>query len=137
MTLREGLCPCCSDLLYWSCCARMIEDGHSAKTPLELMRSRYTAYSLGKITYISGTMRGPALKGYDAASALLWANECEWRSLEILDAPSPKKGDQMAEVEFIARYVQDGQPHSLHERSQFEKHNGRWYYTQAIVFESS
>ena len=40
----------------------------------ELMRSRYTAYTLAKTAYIGRTCHGPAAKLFDAKRAKKWAN---------------------------------------------------------------
>jgi len=47
-------CICGSDKKYKKCC-KELHDGKPAKTALELMRSRYSAFALCKIDYIIDT----------------------------------------------------------------------------------
>ncbi len=85
------------------------------------MRSRYTAFTLGR---------------WDHVRATWWPDRCpteladmpgtQWLGLEVrqhrvLDADH-------AEVEFVARYRIHGRAVRLHERSRFVRHAGRWWY---------
>ncbi|MEL6269373.1 MAG: YchJ family metal-binding protein, partial [Chloroflexota bacterium] len=47
-------CPCDSGKKYKKCC-RVYHMGVPAPTPEKLMRSRYTAYAAGNMTYIMAT----------------------------------------------------------------------------------
>ena len=45
-------CPCTSGSDYASCCEPIITQQQQAKTAEQLMRSRYSAYALGKVDWI-------------------------------------------------------------------------------------
>lgn len=87
------------------------------------MRSRYTAYVLGREDYLLATWhastRPPALNLADDAST-------KWLGLEI------KRHQQIDEnnaiVEFVARYRIGGRGHRLHQISRFVREDGRWFY---------
>lgn len=94
------------------------------------MRSRYTAYSQANINYIQETMRGDALQNFDAEEARNWAQSIKWLKLEVIR--SSMSAEDKGLVEFIAYYRYQNKKHQLHEISQFELINQRWYYTGQI-----
>ena len=123
-------CPCGTQKEYATCCERFISGQQIANTPEELMRSRYTAYSTVNIAYIAQTMKGPASKNFNAQEAEIWAKKVHWQGLTVIRATAEKN---QGWVEFIAYYDEDGKPQQLHEISQFERVDGRWYYTQGTT----
>ena len=91
------------------------------------MRSRYTAYVLGLEDYLLQTWhhntRPLALNlGLD----LDHAAPIKWLGLQVKRAEllSPTT----ATVEFVARYKVNGKAERMHEISQFELVETRWYY---------
>ncbi|SDY94873.1 SEC-C motif-containing protein [Nitrosomonas sp. Nm58] len=48
-------CPCGSNKKYIECCGRYLDKGEIAPTAEILMRSRYTAYTLGREDYLLAT----------------------------------------------------------------------------------
>ena len=119
-------CPCCSENSFANCCHPILLLNTPATTPLALMRSRYTAYVLGHNDYIVKTMKLKALKAHN--STYTTNHAIIWQSLTILDYTTIKPKDKNGIVEFKASYVLDNKPHTLHERSQFNKINGHWFY---------
>ncbi|MCP4475976.1 MAG: hypothetical protein GY821_15710, partial [Gammaproteobacteria bacterium] len=78
-------CPCRSGQLYRQCCEPLIRGQQHAKTPLQLMRSRYIAYALENMDYIEATMRGKALEAVQKiADKLTGANRPRWYRLESM-----------------------------------------------------
>ncbi len=122
-------CPCGSGSSYAVCCGLFISGKHVAQTPLQLMRSRYTAYSKADIDYIAATMRGCAARNFEKEQARRWAARVVWKGLEIKSTAT--HGDQ-GEVEFIASFSEDGVLSHIQERSKFERMGGRWYYTDKV-----
>jgi len=86
------------------------------------MRSRYSAFALGGYgEYLLATWR---LSG--ASAAELSIKSTEWVGLEIVS--KSQKGDQ-GFVEFKAFYLDKGGVKNMHhEKSEFERINGRWFY---------
>lgn len=121
-------CPCGSGNLYKSCCGLYIDQQHLPKTPEQLMRSRYTAYSLANIEYISKTMQGPAALLFDPVSAKEWAQKAQWLKLEVLNSKCDPQNSKKGFVEFRAHYRLDHQEHCIHELSEFQLQDEQWYY---------
>lgn len=116
-------------MAYADCCGRYIDhwDAQPAPDAQALMRSRYTAFVREDARYLQATWHAsqrPAQLDFDAAT--------KWLGLEVRDYRST--GDDLAEVEFVARYRQAGRAVRLHERSRFVRENGRWYYVDGDQF---
>ena len=94
------------------------------------MRSRYTAYCLKKVDYLFKTehpsRHQPNTKKLIAATA----NSCQWKGLTVIDTAAGTSSDETGIVEFMAVYQEGNQVAQLHERSQFIKENGKWFYTE-------
>src|SRR3990167_5827017 len=96
-------CSCGSGKKYLDCCGRFIEGNIKPATPVELMRSRYTAYTQSNIEYIAQTMKAPANDGFDSDDARRWAQSVEWIKLEVIQTSiDGSKGY----IEFIAFFKQ-------------------------------
>jgi SEC-C motif-containing protein len=118
-------CPCSSGKPFSNCCGIYLSGAKTAPTAEALMRSRYTAYSLSDIDYISRTMRGPASQNFDAEEALTWAKEVTWLGLKVIQF---SQNNQHGSVEFKATYAFNNTKHELHELSEFELLDGQWFY---------
>ena len=123
-------CPCGKGKPFLQCCGRYLQGVVHAKTPLQLMRSRYTAYALGGYgDYLLQTWFPATAQGLDPVA--LSQRELEWLRLEVLE--TVQRGDN-AEVEFRAHYRRaDGSPGMMHERSTFKRNSGRWFYVGGRV----
>ncbi|WP_131779537.1 YchJ family protein [Legionella bozemanae] len=123
-------CPCGSQNTYELCCGLYIDNKQLPETPEQLMRSRYTAYSMGKMDYIKNTMKGKALTGFNEIEAEQWAKSVTWIDLEVMhqSMSGPDKGF----VEFTARFSEHDQIKFIHELSEFHKENGRWFYIDGV-----
>ena len=127
---QEDRCPCGSGQSYQACCAVIHDNPRKAVSPEQLMRARYSAYSMANIDFIEATMVSPAADGFDVASASQWAQSVTWLDLAVLDSrrmPNRPRG----EVEFVARFIDADHVQVMHERSVFIKKKGRWYYQSA------
>ena len=88
------------------------------------MRSRYSAYVLGRIDYLLATWH-PSTGPGD-----LELQPTQWLGLEVRHAES--SGD-VGVVEFVARCKVNGRAERMHELSRFVRENGRWFYIDAQV----
>lgn len=123
-------CPCGKEISYTTCCGQFLEGGVLPSTPEELMRSRYTAYTLGHIDYIANTMRSPASDDFDLTSAKEFAERVEWLKLEIVET---SQQDQIGFVEFLAHFRQNNKRHMIHEKSEFHLIDAKWYYVDGVT----
>lgn len=85
------------------------------------MRSRYSAFVLGRTDYLAATWH-PSTRPADVAAdaGTRWLG-LEVREHRVIDADH-------AEVVFVARYRLAGRGVRIHERSRFVREDGRWHY---------
>ena len=125
----QAPCPCGRlnergrALAYAACCGPYLDDwaGTPAPDAPSLMRSRYSAFVLGRLEYLRST--------WDAGHLppdLELDGTTRWLGLELRG--HKQLDEQHAEVEFVARYRQAGRGVRLHERSRFMRREGRWWY---------
>ena len=118
-------CPCDSGKPFAKCCARFLIQQQAAKTPEQLMRSRYSAYYLGGFgDYLLQTWHPATAQGLDAIE--LSKKTANWQGLQVI--AKSQQGDR-GEVEFKAFFLSPaGKQDCLHERSNFARVNGLWLY---------
>ena len=119
-----GPCPCGSDQGFSSCCRPLIDLQVEAETALQLMRSRYTAYVIGRSDYLLATWT-PATR---PRSLDLEAEKVRWVGLEIHRCTAGLAADNEGEVAFTASFIAAGVLCRLHENSRFTKVAGKWQY---------
>lgn len=124
-------CPCGRQaagkhLTYGHCCGRYIEhfEACPAPDPESLMRSRYTAFVLGRERYLLDTWSS----GF-RPETVDFEPQTKWLGLSIKSKKMLE--EHRGEVEFVARYRLNGRATRLHENSLFERHDGRWFYLTA------
>lgn len=121
-------CPCGRPAAFPDCCGRYLA-GEPAPDAESLMRSRYTAYTLGDAAYLLAT----------------WHPDTRPPTLALDESPAPKwlglavkahrqTDENHAMVEFVARWKVAGRAARMHELSRFEKIGGRWYYLDGDQF---
>jgi SEC-C motif-containing protein len=120
-------CPCGSAKFagFAECCGRFIDGGMLPETAELLMRSRYSAYTLGNEAYLRATWHASTCP----QDAIVQDTAAKWLGLEV--KKHSQQGDT-ATVEFVARYKVDGRAHRLHEISRFTREDGRWLYVDGI-----
>lgn len=128
--IRDRPCPCRdgdtdadgTQIAYSVCCQPFhdgLDTGVHAPTPEALMRSRYSAYVLGRADYLLATWLP------ETAPGELDISPVKWLGLQIRNAES---AGEAGVVEFVARCRVNGRAQRLHEISRFLLHEGRWYY---------
>ncbi len=120
------LCPCGSSLLLSNCCSLLLNGEALAKTPEQLMRSRYTAFVFNDVEYYLATTHRSTRAQADPAAFLEWGKQIEWKRLEVKAVSKIVK--DKGKVEFIAWYIENGKLACIHERSDFEREAGTWFY---------
>ncbi|MBS0288448.1 MAG: hypothetical protein JSS07_00250 [Proteobacteria bacterium] len=116
-------CPCNNENSYEACCGAYIECDAFPLTPEALMRSRYSAFVLGKISYLKNTMKGLP---FDEESTKKWLENIHWEGLKIIQTQN--KSEQLGFVSFMAKYTCQGKKLAICEKSEFHKINDRWFY---------
>lgn len=122
-TNANDICCCGQVKAYIDCCGRYIDAGELPETAEKLMRSRYTAYVLGRTDFLLATWHP-----HTRPVSLALTTQQKWLDLSV------KKYEQLspehAVVEFVARYKVAGRTHCLHEISRFVFERGRWLYVE-------
>ncbi|MFI6762336.1 YchJ family protein [Micromonospora sp. NPDC050417] len=120
------LCPCGSTEPYGGCCGRLHRRETTAATAEQLMRSRFSAFSVGDADYLSRTWHSttrPARLTLDPRQ--------HWTRLDVLGAEQGGLFDTTGTVEFRAHYRESGQTNTVYERSRFVREDGQWVYLDA------
>ncbi|MDF7675934.1 YchJ family metal-binding protein [Neisseriaceae bacterium ESL0693] len=131
-SVTEESCPCGAldsqghELSFDNCCGRLLTGKETAKTPEQLMRSRYTAYTLNNLEYLKQTWHPDT-----SPEELLADHQIKWLSLQVLS--SKQIEPNVAEVCFIARYKYNGRAEKLQECSRFVQVNGLWVYVNGDI----
>ena len=127
-------CLCGKSKPHSQCCGLYLSGKQHAKTPEQLMRSRYCAYALGDYgEYLLSTWHPSMRQNLTVES--LSERLYDWVGLEILT--KSQQGDK-GYVEFKAFYKSStiDEVKVLHEKSVFQRIAGRWYYLGADVSEN-
>ena len=128
----QNQCPCGSDLFYPVCCEPIISGKKDAVTARELMRSRYTAFTLANADYLMRSHSAKTRPMKEHKSIEKWAKSVNWMGLTILDTQAGEASDEIGYVEFKALYLENGKPEQIHERSLFLRENGKWVYVSGV-----
>ncbi|MBY5927308.1 MULTISPECIES: YchJ family protein [unclassified Halomonas] len=121
-TSNASACPCGSGLALADCC-QPLHQGGTATSPEALMRSRYSAFSLGLDDYLRHSWHP------DCCPQEMGTSDTCWKRLEVLD--SGEEGDA-GWVHFRATFADGPRARQrwgvLEERSRFVRYQQRWVY---------
>ncbi|MGA8864330.1 MAG: YchJ family metal-binding protein [Gallionella sp.] len=120
MKAKPMPCPC-GGADYAACCGRY-HNGAPVPDAAALMRSRYSAYVLGLEPYLLASWH----PGTRPAVLDLADDNTKWVALEVREHACVS--NDLATVEFVARYMTGGRAARLHEVSRFVREDGRWFY---------
>lgn len=136
-------CPCGNvyegqALPYADCCEPFIENVRKPEHCEQLMRSRYTAYSMAKVDYLIATWHPSKQPGLIRQDLLQSAESTTWLRLQVMR--SSQQGT-VGTVEFNAWYSDNeadegsekNEVNCLHEISRFEKVGDQWFYVDGVV----
>jgi SEC-C motif-containing protein len=126
--LRAMQCYCGTGRDFEECCEPYLKGSAKPETAEALMRSRYSAYATDNIDYVMSTHDPATIDAVDREGAQRWARESAWQGLEIVETVAGGPGDDTGVVEFVARYESEDQAVAHHERAQFRRIDGSWFY---------
>lgn len=111
---------------FSACCGLFLDHDTPAPDAESLMRSRYSAFVLGRVDYLNASWHAST-----RPADLSLEPGVKWLGLDVkrhrvLDADH-------AEVEFVARSRVAGRGQRLHEVSRFVREGGRWLYVNGDV----
>lgn len=126
-------CACGTEKNYSDCCEPYIKGQKPAPTAVALMRSRYTAFAVGEMDYISKTHHESTRKELDMDGVKSWATNSEWLGLEIRDTKNGLEKDTEGTVEFKCKFLFNGSEQSHHELSTFKKEGKEWFFVDGVM----
>jgi len=127
MISAQDACPCGRAQSYADCC-QPLHHGKSAESAERLMRSRYSAYTLGLIDYLVGTTLPAQQALLEIEQMRLWSEQSQWLGLSV-EQVADGAGSDRAQVTFVARWADpDGSQQSHRECSDFKRIGERWYF---------
>ncbi|HUH59361.1 MAG TPA: YchJ family metal-binding protein [Candidimonas sp.] len=131
---RPNVCPCGGmpdSARYADCCQPYIDGLASAPSAEHLMRSRYTAYALGRADYVLSTwapQTRPTSLSIDPPGT---PHAVRWLGLAVHS--HTRLTPTQAQVLFTARYRESGKGYRLKEHSRFVLIDDKWYYLDGDV----
>ena len=131
--MSDNNCPCGSDRTFELCCEPYLLGRLPAPTAEALMRSRYTAYALCSIDYLYKTSGDRVRKEFDAEGSKRWAEAADWTGLDVLLVEEGGEKDEWGQIEFVAHYTIKEKQFDHHERAEFSKINGHWFFMDGNV----
>lgn len=130
--MAHSACPCGSGELLTVCCG-LYHTGTPAPNAEALMRSRYSAYTLGLIDYLVRSTLPAQQGGLDLNAIQAWSQGSTWLGLEVEPAQTVEGDPAHATVTFTAHWRDDSGEHSHRERSAFVRNEGNWYFIDPTV----
>lgn len=125
-------CPCNPEKLYKNCCEKVHLDIFKATTAQELMRSRYSAFVLGDIDYLSKSHHSSTRPSKrDDKETAQWIKTVEWVQLDVINHTAGTASDAAGTVYFKAFFMENGSVQIIEENSRFCKEKGHWVYLDA------
>ncbi len=121
-------CPCTSKHTYDRCCQPFIEGKKVPETAALLMRSRFSAYALGKVDYLLKTTQTVERAKLDRDELAGYCRSVKCVSLKIISAVQGGPGDESGTVKFHASLQVNGKRQLHIELSRFVRENGDWVY---------
>lgn len=119
-------CPCGEPATYRDGCGRL-HAGAAARTPEELMRSRYSAFVVHDADHLLRTWAAGQRPG-----TLDFDPGLRWTGLEIVGSTGGTAFHPTGTVHFRARFEDRGEPGVHDENSLFIREDGHWVYDRAL-----
>ena len=121
-------CPCQSKLTFDRCCQPFIDGKKLPEAPAQLMRSRFSAYALGKVQYLLTTTVAGEREKIDPIELASYCKTVKCVGLKIVSTEQGGKDDTEGIVTFHASLQVNGKRHLHIEKSRFIREDGRWVY---------
>ncbi|MCW9035748.1 MAG: YchJ family protein [Rhodospirillales bacterium] len=120
-------CPCGSGQILEACCG-LYHAGTPAPTAEALMRSRYTAFTLGNGAYLAKTLSTQQRSDFNIEEFEASAANTKWQGLDIRQTSDGGEKDETGTVEFVAKYREGTQQAIHHELAMFKREEGNWVF---------
>ena len=135
--MPDTLCPCGSGLTLEACCGPLLDGTSPAANGEALVRSRFSAFCLGRHDYLVETTHPDHREDLTPESIRSNTEGVRWLRLDIREAgqaESSLPGEEPFEtVTFTVLYERDGAPYQLGETSYFKREGDRLYYVEGLA----
>lgn len=121
---RGQPCPCGSGQVFDHCCEPFHMGKKQPATPEQLMRARFTAHVAHNFKFLHDTHRPTAGQPYVAEEG---EPAVTWTKL-VVNANESTDNPDKAYVDFSAYGTEAGVEKVLHEKAEFLRVNGVWFY---------
>ncbi len=125
-------CNCGREKSYKDCCGRIHLDIKLALTAEDLMRSRYTAFTMANGDYLMQSHHTKTRPSSEKEEIVTWAKKVRWIRLEVLKISKGAVTDKKGRVEFKAYFEEDKKLDVIHENSAFVRENEHWVYLGSV-----
>ena len=120
--------PCGTKISYSNCCEIAHSSLAAVNTAEQLMRSRYTAFTIAKGDYLMKSHHSSTRPTKEKKAIENWAKSVNWIRLEVLNTSEGQITDEKGTVTFNAYYFENGKIEVIHEKSAFVREDGNWVY---------
>lgn len=124
----ESPCPCGSGKTLALCCGPVLKQERKAANAEELMRSRFTAHVAHDWAHLHRTLLETSKEPYVPQSD---EGARVWTRLAIHAHETGMKPDT-ATVDFTAYFLEGEEEKAHHEKGEFLRVEGAWYYARAL-----
>ena len=131
------LCPCGSGRPLDECCGPYLEGKAWPDDADTMVRSRFSAYCLGKFDYLVETTHPAYREDLTAQMLEEQTRDVHWLRLDMgpceKDQPEGENGELFDTAEFYAYYELEGSVRQIGERSFFQRKDGKLYYVDGVA----
>ncbi|MBL9199957.1 MAG: SEC-C domain-containing protein [Opitutaceae bacterium] len=124
----SAACPCGSGRPFGDCCEPLLAQRSKAATAEELMRSRFTAHVVGHHLHLHRTYLETARQPFVEEPE---GEAVKWTRLVIRSHEANVRPD-VSYVDFTAYFEAKGAEHPMHEKSEFHRIGGEWFFVRPI-----
>lgn len=121
-------CPCFSKTTLDRCCGPFLSGAAAPDTAEKLMRSRFSAYALGKVDYLVETTAAAQRAELDREELAAYCKGIRCVGLKIVARERGGPPDLDGTVKFHASLQVNGKRHLHIELSRFVREDGVWRY---------
>lgn len=122
-------CPCGSGKTFGQCCEPVLKQARTAATAEELMRSRFTAHVVRDYRHLHRTYwetaRRPFVEEREEGPDMKWTRL-------VIHAHEVGAKPDAAFVDFTAYFDDAGTERPMHEKSEFARIDGHWFFTRTV-----
>jgi SEC-C motif-containing protein len=130
-------CPCGIESKFDDCCYHYLAGKTQPSTAETLMRSRYTAFVTQEVDYIYETHDPDTRGDVDVDEIRSWSEAAYWEGLNVVAIAEGAEKDSKGKIEFVAHYSMNDKEQHHHEVADFNKKDGRWYFTDGAMVDGT